>query len=188
MNIPVGSYAFNISDEPANQLYNAVLSFGFGWFAAPFYFFKIFQLHSGEIPIRIFSLVWLSFTLLSIYLLTIPITKQFVTKKNILYFTILFYLFNAVALWYHVQCYVHETAVLPFYFLAWYFFAKYILEGNKLKHLLITAALIFTGIQFDWLPFFQAGIMSIYLLFNYKKLHHRAAFIAPALGAFAGIA
>ncbi|HEX6913657.1 MAG TPA: hypothetical protein VF145_00365, partial [Chitinophagaceae bacterium] len=100
--------------------------------------------------------------------------------------TILLYLFSPVVLWYQVNGYVHETAVLPFYYGGWYCFFQLLLQ-RKQRWLWLTAVFLFTGIQFDWLPFFQATAMCGYLLFSRKEQLPRWMFLVPALAVVSGI-
>ncbi len=183
--VPISSYAFDARAEPSTQLYNTIVSFGSGWFALPYYFFKIFSLPPNEHSIRIFSLIWLVVTLSTAYLLVRQIVNAEVNKRGIVYFTLVFYVLNAASLWYHVQGYLHEIAVLPFYFTGWWLFAKY-LKTPSPKILFAIGLILFTGIQFDWLPFFQAMIMSAYLLFSKGKTN-RWVFLLPGIAVAAGI-
>ena len=48
--------------------------------------------------------------------------KDYQYQKIVLPIVLILYLFTPAILWYNVQGYVHEIAVLPFYFLAWTFF------------------------------------------------------------------
>ena len=114
--IPMTSFAFDTAAAPSAQLYNTVLSFGNGWFLLPYYFLSWFALPADEINIRIFSLFWFIVTLISVYALVKELVKDFQRRSVIIYLSLVFYVFNAAVLWYHVQGYVHETAVLPFYF------------------------------------------------------------------------
>ena len=183
--VPISSYSFDAAAQPSTQLYNTIVSFGTGWFILPYYFFKIFSLSPNEQSIRIFSLIWLVVTLSTAYLLVRQIVNAEVNKSRIVYFTVVFYVFNAASLWYHVQGYLHEIAVLPFYFAGWWLFAKY-LKIPSPKILVAIGLTLFAGIQFDWLPFFQAIVMSAYLLFS-KDKPNRWAFLLPGIAVAAGM-
>jgi hypothetical protein len=138
--------------------------------------------------IRIFSLGWLCLSLLAVYLLARKLVGIYQLHRKTLPLTIWLYLLSSVVLWYHVQGYVHEVAVIPFYLLAWYFFVAYLHQGNQLRHLLLTGLFILVGVQFDWLPCMQAFTMFVYLLMHARKLQQRCAFAVPALCILAGIA
>ena len=183
--VPVCSYAFDTAAQPSTQLYNTIVSFGSGWFSLPYYFFKTFSLPPNEHSIRIFSLFWLAITLSTAFLLAGQIANGKENESSIVYFTLIFYVFNAATLWYHVQGYLHEIAVLPFYFTGWWLFARYLKKPSPFIMFAIFLTL-FAGIQFDWLPFFQAIIMSAYLLFSKNKTN-KWAFILPGLAVAAGM-
>lgn len=185
LHVPISSYSFDSTAQPSTQFYNTIVSFGSGWFRLPFFFFKICSLSPNEHSIRIFSLIWLTITLLTAYLLAKQITNAQINNTVIIYFTLIFYVFNAATLWYHVQGYLHEIAVLPFYFTGWWLFSKY-LKTPTFKILLEIVFVLFTAIQFDWLPFFQAMVMSAYLLFSKSKTK-KWAFLLPAIAVTAGM-
>ena len=167
--VPISSYAFDAAAQPSTQLYNTIVSFGNGWFSLPYYFFKTFSLSPNEHSIRLFSLFWLVITLSTIFLLARQVANGKENGFVIVYFTLIFYVFNAATLWYHVEGYLHEIAVLPFYFAGWWLFSRY-LKMPSPSLLFAIVLTLFVGIQFDWLPFFQAMVMSAYLLFSKKKL------------------
>ena len=185
--IPIESYNFDPKGKPEPQMWLTVTSFGYGWFLAPYSFFTFFNLEANEITIRIFSLLWLAFTLLPIYLISKNLTKNLPGNSSVVYLTLIFYLFNSSVLWYHVQGYVHETAVLPFYFLNWFFFLRFI-QTSHFKWLLALGICSFVSVQFDWLPCFQAAIMSTYMLMKRKSIRNNLAFVIPSLGILLGIA
>ena len=89
---------FDAAAPPATQLYNTIVSFGSGWFALPYYFFKIFSLPPNEHSIRIFALIWLAVTLSTAFLLARQIINAEVNNTAIVYFTLIFYVFNAATL------------------------------------------------------------------------------------------
>ncbi len=184
--IPMTSFAFDTAAAPSAQLYNTVLSFGNGWFLLPYYFLSWFALPADEINIRIFSLFWFIVTLFSVYALVKELVKDFQRRSVIIYLSLVFYVFNAAVLWYHVQGYVHETAVLPFYFIGWWLFIKY-LKAQSLSLLLSLSIILLVALQFDWLPFFQAGIMAGWMLIDHKNIRHKAAFLVPLLSVLVGV-
>jgi hypothetical protein len=193
-NIPIQSYAYDPQADPATQLQSSVPSFGDGWFVLPYYYFTIFSIPISEVSIRIFSLLWLAITLLTLYMLSRQLTSEasrwpgrVAGETSIIFPALLFYVFNAAVLWYNVNGYVHEIAVLPFYFLSWWLLGRYLLTPSNpiLIALFIT---LFIGVQFDWLPFFQAACMSVYLFMERKKTRQRAAFIIPLLAVILGAA
>ncbi len=185
--IPVTSYSFFTHSQPQQQLYSTTTTFGYGWFAIPYYFFKLLHLPLGDIGIRCFALLWFLCTLCSIYLLTKSLISYYGFNKQTLFITLIFYVFNPACLWYHVQGYVHETAVLPFYFLAWWCFLHFV-HQQKIKWLLCTGLCIAIGVQFDWLPCLQALVMSSFLLAKIKAQQHKLAFTIPAFAAIIGTA
>lgn len=185
--IPITSFAFDSAAAPAKQLYNTVLTFGNGWFVLPYYFLKSLHLPANEMSIRFFSLCWFVITLFSVYVLVRELAKDFQRRSTVIYLSLLFYVFNAAVLWYHVQGYVHETAVLPFYFMGWGLFIKY-LKQQSLSLLLSLSIMLLVALQFDWLPFFQAFIMSCWMLFDRKNIRHKADFLVPLLSVLLGVA
>lgn len=184
--LPIGSYTYNPDAKRKAQLW--AITFGYGWFLAPYLFLSFLNLPANEITIRIFSLFWLLFTLVIVGWLSRKIQSGLTSKtSSITYLTILFYVFNAAVLWYHVHGYVHEVAVIPFYFLNWLFFIKFI-ETNALKWLVTSSIGLFVSVQFDWLPCFQGGVMFFYLLLNRNKTGHRFSFLFPVFGVILGVA
>lgn len=183
--IPVFSYAYDETKPAKDQFYSTVTTFGFAWYTAPYYFFKLSGWAPGPVSIRTFSLVWLAFTL---YMLMLVGREMLYHEKSKLGLTIflIFYLFSPGNMWYMVNGYVHETAVLPFYYAGWYFFQKYIRTNHSLNLWLVALALMI-GVQFDWLPCFQAAVISAYLLFTAKKQSHKLAFAIPAVGILIGV-
>jgi|GEM_PF-5707720 len=188
LHIPVTSYAFNSGASIESQLNSTCTTFGYGWFAAPYYFFSITHIPVGDIGIRIFSLCWLLFTLFGVYVLAKKIIAVYQLPKQLLPLIIWFYTLAPTVLWYNVHGYVHETAVLPFYFFAWAFFLDYLHNGNNIKQLLLTGLFLLVGVQFDWLPCLQAFVMAIYLLLNKKRLKNQWAFLVPSLAILLGVA
>lgn len=187
--VPVVSYAFNVNSTARTELYNTSTTFGYGWFIVPYYYFTFLHLPPTEINIRWFSLFWLILTLYSINALTRELTLTHKEGVLIRCLTLLFYVFNASALWYHVQGYVHEVPVLPFYFLSWMFFSRYLRSSKKTSggYLLLLAITLCIAIQFDWLPVFQGGVMAIYLLLKRKILTHTFAFAIPLVSLAIGL-
>jgi hypothetical protein len=186
LHVPVTSYSFNAAAEPATQLYSTCTTFGYAWFTVPYWFFQVTHIQVGEVGLRIFSLCWLLFTMLAAFLLARRLVAFYQLNKQILPLTVWFYLLGPAVLWYHVQGYVHEIAVLPFYLLAWNYFLSY-LQTNNSKQLLLVGLLLIIGVQFDWLPCMQAFAMTVYLLLNNKKLKHRWAFLVPATSIAVGV-
>ena len=181
--IPMPSYNYDPGAAPETQLYTSYLSFGYGWFALPYYVFSLFSLPVTAVAFRIFCVLWLGLTLVTAWLLLRQLTRNTVHGKELIFLTLLFYSFSAVVLWYHVNGYMQEIAVLPFSFLSWLIFARY---QAKPSPVLMTVLwfLLFIGIQFDYLAFFNASLMSAWLFFNRK----RWASLAPISAALAGIA
>lgn len=178
--IPVNSYFFNSFNNTNDQLYTSTITFGNAWIAVPYYFFQIFNITPNEISIRLFSVFWLIFTLGSIYLLLKKVEQLYKLNQWITPIVLILYLFAPATLWYNVQGYVHEVAVLPFYFLSWFTLLQY-KTNQQLKWLCILMLLLIIAIQFDWLPCIQAAVISLYLLIQQKKLQHKWAFIAPVI-------
>lgn len=185
--IPVNSFAFLAYKNPTDQLYNTTITFGSWWISIPYYFFKIFGLQPNEISIRIFSLFWLLLTISSIALLTKKIVSYYQYNYKVNSLVILFYLFTPAILWYNVHGYVHEVAVLPFYFLSWYFLLSYLQQQN-IKWLWFLSLTLMISVQLDWLPCFQTLSITLYLFFTKKLLKHKWAFIVPSIGLIIGIA
>jgi hypothetical protein len=75
---------------------------------------------------------------------------------------------------------------LPFYYFGWYFFLR-LLDTGKNKWLWLTCITLFIGVQFDWLSFFQAVVMSSYLLFTKKEKLPKWMFIFPGAFVLLGI-
>lgn len=184
--IPVASYAFRKDLSPATQFDNTITTFGYGWFAAPYYFLELTNLPAGPVGLRIFSCLWLLFTVVAVYKLAGQLSKLYAGRKLIIFFTIILYVFSPVVMWYQVNGYVHETAVLPFYYFGWYFFLR-LLEKRETKWLWLTAITLFVAIQFDWLPFFQGLVMSAYLLFSNKGKPGKWMFLIPGACILLGI-
>ncbi len=185
--IPLYSYSFQKDQPPSTQFDNTITTFGYAWFAVPYYFLKLTYNEPGPIGLRIFSLCWLLFTAIAIYKLVSLLGLGKSNSRFINFLTIAFYLLSPVVMWYQVNGYVHETAVLPLYYLSWYFFLRFIKE-EKTKWLWWTAFFILLGIQFDWLPFFQGVVMSIYLLFNKKRSFSKWVFLLPGTAVLLGVA
>lgn len=122
--IPVASFAFNKSSPPSTQFDNTITTFGFAWFSVPYYFFTITNIPAGPVGLRVFSVLWLVLTVVAVYKLTKQLTRQLPNNTMIVFFTVAFYVISPVVMWYQVNGYVHETAVLPFYYAAWYFFLR----------------------------------------------------------------
>lgn len=193
-NIPIQSYAYDPRADPATQLQNSVPSFGDGWFLVPYYYFTIFSIPISEVSIRVFSLLWLTVTLFILYLLCRQLTGEasrwpgrVAGESSVIFPALLFYIFNAGVLWYNVNGYVHEIAVLPFYFLGWWLLGRYLSTPSN-PILLALFVTLFIGVQFDWLPFFQAAIISVYLFMERKKTKQKAAFAIPLLAVILGAA
>lgn len=184
--IPVNSVFFFYHSYPKDQLYSSTVTFGSAWIGVPYYFFAFFQLEPTPISIRLFSLCWLLFTLLSITLLTKSIIQYYQYQKIVLPIVLILYLFTPAILWYNVQGYVHEIAVLPFYFLAWTFFVEYV-RTKQTKFLIALCLSIAIGIQFDWLPCFGALTMSVYLFLNKRKTVASFAFLVPLIAIAIGV-
>jgi hypothetical protein len=185
-NIPIASYAFDKSKAPSAQFDNTINTFGFAWFSVPYYFLKITGIPIGPVGLRIFSVLWLLFTVIAICQLAKQLSKQPDNNPVIVLLTTAFYVLSPVVMWYQVNGYVHETAVLPFYYMGWYCFLR-LLQDKKTKWLWLTAICLFTGIQFDWLPFFQGIVMSGYLLFSTKERLPKWMFLVPGLFILMGI-
>lgn len=167
--IPVNSYAFLNYSNIKDKLYNSTITFGNGWFIVPYYFFTITHITPNEIGIRIFSVTWLIFTLICLGFLTKTFITYYKLQKHFLSLVLILYSFSPGTLWYHVNGYVHEIAVLPFYFFAWYTFIQFISTRTK-KWLYLLSFSLMLGVLFDWLPIFQAFIISLYLFFHSYKL------------------
>jgi hypothetical protein len=75
--IPVNSYYFLAYQNTNDQLYTSTITFGSAWISLPYYFFSITHIEPNEIGIRLFSLVWLLFTLCSLILLTKAISQLY---------------------------------------------------------------------------------------------------------------
>lgn len=172
--------------KSADQLYNTTTTFGSAWFWTPNLFFQILHLEPNPVNIRLFSLLWLLFTIITIILLTKTLIKHYNLNKNIIPIVIVLYLFAPATMWYHIQGYVHEIAVLPFYFLGWYSLIQYI-NSKDFKWLLLLGICIGVGVQFDWLPCIQAGVITLYLFFNRNKLNSTLGFVVPAISILIGI-
>jgi len=193
-NIPIQTYAYDPRAEPGTQLLHSVPRFGDGWFVVPYYFFTGLSIPATAINMRIFSLLWLGLTLFTIYGLCRQLagkppgrSRPTAETSGRSHLTLIFYVFNAAILWYHVSGYVHEIAVLPFYFAGWWLLNSYLTSPTtgKLLGLFLVLAV---GVQFDWLPFFQAGIMSLYLFMERKRLTQKIAIAIPLLAVIAGAA
>lgn len=178
--IPINSYFFTSFNDTNDQLYTSTITFGNAWIALPYYFFNIFNLTPNEISIRIFSLVWLIFTLSTIVLLLKKLVEHYKLNQVITPIVLTVYLFAPATIWYNIQGYVHEVAVLPFYFLSWLFLLQY-KRTQQIKWLGALMLSLIIAIQFDWLPCIQAAVMGLYFLVHYKKLQHKWAFIVPAI-------
>lgn len=185
-NIPVSSYAFAKEKPPSTQFDNTITTFGFAWFAVPHYFLQLTNIPPGPVGVRIFSLLWLALTVFAIYKLASQLNYQLPNRKTITFITIALYFISPVVLWYQVNGYVHETAVLPCYYLAWYFFLR-LLQDKQTKWLWLTALFLFAGIQFDWLPFFQGIVMSAYLLFSRKEKLPKWMLLVPGIAILLGV-
>lgn len=184
--IPVCSYAFDKSIPPSTQFDNTITTFGFAWFAVPHYFFQLTNITADAVGLRIFSVLWLLLSVFAVYKLASLLLLQAPHSKTIVFTTIVLYVISPVVLWYQVNGYVHETAVLPCYYFAWYFFLR-LLNEKKVKWIWLTALFLFIGIQFDWLPFFQGIVMSAYILFSKKEKLSRWMFLIPGSAILAGI-
>lgn len=185
--IPVNSVFFFYHQNTKDQLYSSTVTFGSAWISVPYYFFSFFHLSPTPISIRIFSLCWLLFTLLSIILLTKSLIQYYQHQKIVLPIVLVLYLFTPAILWYNVQGYVHEIAVLPFYFLGWYLFVEY-LQKKQNKYLFALSICMGIAVQFDWLPCFQALTITTYLFLNRKKMPAKFAFVVPIIAIVIGIA
>jgi hypothetical protein len=185
--IPVNSFAFLAYNNPTEQLYNTTITFGSWWITTPYYFFNFFGLQPTEISIRLFSLLWLLLTIFSVVVLTKKLVSYYQYNSKLGHLVTILYLFTPAILWYNVQGYVHEIAVLPFYFLSWYFLLAY-LQKQNIKWLWLLSITLFVSVQFDWLPCFQTITITLYLFFTKKLLQHKWAFIVPSIGLIIGIA
>lgn len=178
--IPIYSYAFDKTKPPSAQFDNTITTFGYAWFSVPYYFLHLTNIPIGPIGLRIFSVLWLLFTLAGVYRLARQLSLHLANNKRIVFITVALYILSPAVMWYQVNGYVHETAVLPFYYFGWYFFLR-LLQEKRSKWLWLTAITLFVGIQFDWLPFFQGVVMSTYLLFSRKEQLPKWMFLVPGL-------
>jgi hypothetical protein len=184
--IPIYSYAFDKNQPASTQFDNTITTFGYAWFAVPYYFLQLTNIPIGPVGLRIFSALWLFLTVIAIYKLATLLIQSATNNRIVTFFTVALYVFSPVVMWYQVNGHVHETAVLPFYYFAWYFFLR-LLQDKKAKWLWLTALLLFLGIQFDWLPFFQAMVMSCYLLFSRKEKLPKWMFLIPGASVAIGM-
>jgi hypothetical protein len=184
--IPVNSYYFNAYQNTNDQLYNTTITFGNAWIALPYYFFRIFHLTPSATSIRLFSIFWLLFTMYSIFLLAKILVKTYQLPAAIVPLVIILYLFTPATLWYNIQGYVHEVAVLPFYFLNFFFFIQYT-KTPKLKWLWLLCFGLIVAIQFDWLPCVQAAVFCVYLFFERRKIKYRLSFFVPIISVVVGV-
>jgi len=184
--IPVNSYYFNAYQNTHDQLYNTTITFGNAWIALPYYFFQIFHLTPSATSIRLFSIFWLLFTMYSIFLLTKVLAKQYQLPAAIVPLIIILYLFTPATLWYNIQGYVHEVAVLPFYFLNFYLFIQYCKTQQHQWLWLLCIGLII-AIQFDWLPCVQAAVFCVYLLVERRKIKYGWSFFVPIISVIVGV-
>lgn len=182
--IPLYSYAFDANQPPATQFDNTITTFGYGWFAMPYYFSQLSGIETSPVMLRIFSLLMLAITLIILHRTTQLLLRSSADARFTSLLLFGFYLFAPVVAWYQVYGYVHETAVLPFYYFTWYSFLRY-RNGASLKWLLMTALALMLAVQFDWLPVIQAAVICLYLLFKGSKRWH---FVVPAVGIVAGVA
>lgn len=185
LGIPANSYAFLAYNNTEQQLYNSTTTMGSWWISLPCYFFKLFNIQSSEIGIRTFALLWLLLTILTIILLTKKLVAYYQYDKKIIALVTCFYLLSPAILWYNVQGYVHEIAVLPFYFLGWFFLLNY-LQTQQQKWVWLLSFVLLMGIQFDWVIFFQAFVISIYLFFTRKKMNNNILFVLPLIAVTMG--
>jgi len=141
-----------MTDRKGNRMYT---SFGSGWFLVPYYFLKISGLPVAPPSIHLFSLLLELIVVLLVFRISVLVFEEEETVHPFRsYVTVFLFLFSPGLLWYFGNGYVHEIAVLPFFFgnvLLFYGFLTGRFAMN-VWNLLLYAFLVFAGILCDWLP------------------------------------
>lgn len=176
------------STDKQNQFVN--VSFGNLWYLAPYYFHQLFQLKPTAASLQVYNLLLLFISLLLVNRISQIITTA--TQQPTLQLLIpLLYATSPVVAWFCTNGYVHEVAVLPFYFSALLLlhnmFSKPLITATKL---LLLSTLVFLGTLNDWLftPFCAVtSLYSIYLFIKTKKVTWLGIVLACSIGFVAAV-
>jgi hypothetical protein len=132
------------------KLYYA--SLGSLQFLLPYYFCKIFPWGFTPLLVQIFSLLVQLFSIILLFHVFIKLLKSFPNHYYLATIGCILYLFLPNVLWFFSNGYVHETLVLPFYWVVLYFLhqSKDITIKLVPMSVFFLGLAIFLGIWADW--------------------------------------
>ncbi|MDI9365696.1 MAG: hypothetical protein QM541_12145 [Flavobacterium sp.] len=177
------------STDKYNQFVN--VSFGNLWYLAPYYFHQLLHLQPTAASLQVYNLLLLLISLLLVNKISEAIGNA--TQQSALQLLIpLIYATSPVVAWFCTNGYVHEVAVLPFYFCALLLLHNIFLNPSiSVTKLLALSTLVFLGTLNDWLfaPLCAvASLYAIYYFINTKKAAWLAVVLACVIGFVAAIA
>lgn len=171
------------STDKHNQFVN--VSFGNLWYLAPYYFHQLFHLKPTAASLQVYNLLLLLISLLLVNRISQVISTA--TQQPALQLLIpLLYATSPVVSWFCTNGYVHEVAVLPFYFYALLLLYKIFSQSSiTITKLLALSTLVFLGTLNDWLFAPLCAVTSlhaIYLFIKTKKAAWLAIVFACSVG------
>jgi hypothetical protein len=152
---------------------------------APYYFHQFFHLKPTAASLQAYNLLLL---LISLFLVNrIGQIISTATKQSALQLLIpLLYAISPVVAWFCTNGYVHEVAVLPFYFGALLLLHNIFLQPSiTATKLLLLSTLVFLGTLNDWLFAPLCAVTSLYALYLFiktKKIAWLALVLACSIG------
>jgi len=177
------------STDKYNQFVN--VSFGNLWYLAPYYFHQLFHLKPTAASLQIYNLLLLFISLLLVNRISQVISTA--TKQPSLQLLIPFiYATTPVVAWFCTNGYVHEVAVLPFYFSALLLLHNIFCKPSlSIKKLIVLSILVFLGTLNDWLFAPLCAVVSLYAIYlsiKTKKANWLLIILACSVGFLAAIA
>ncbi len=136
-------------------------------FLLPYYFCTLLHLPYTPINVQVFSILMEFITIIILFQLLLNLFYKNVKQIYLSLMGTLLFLFLPNILWFFSNGYVHETVVLPFYFLVVNFFILQFVKQKILTNAQFFALLvcIFFGIQADWFMAILASFYCLYFIF-----------------------
>ena len=143
------------------------LSIGPLWYYMPYIFNNAFNNANSNQNLRIFNLLLAFISLLFVFRVSQIFFIDNQNTNTAAFITTIIYLFLPQTLWYQGNVYVHEGAVLPFLYAAFYFFIS-IQQNNTViyRHWIAYAASIACATAIDWVGCVAALCMGCAALYR----------------------